>query len=110
MWQSEGAKWRLGRTFHSAVWRYRSGSGLDSSSCLVEPLEYVVINFRNVRICRSAVTVALLLKNDKNRTPALSHKTLAITLTAQVRTFEFVLSHPPYSLHFAPSDCHIFGP
>jgi hypothetical protein len=107
-WQSEGAKWRLGRTFHPAVWRYHAGSDFDSSSCLVEPLQFVVINFCNVRTRRSALTVAHLFKNYTNRTPALSHKTLAIALPAQVRTFEFVLTHPPYSPHFAPSDCHCF--
>ena len=85
-WQSEGAKWRLGRTFHPAVCRYHAWSGLDSSSCLVEPLQFVVINLCNVRTCRSAVTVTQtgLLR--------LSHKTLAIALTAQGRIFEFVLA------------------
>ena len=102
-WQPEGAKWRLGRTFHPAVWRYRAGSGLDSSSCLVETFEFVVIDFCNVRTCHSAVTVAPLFKNYTNKTPALSHKTLAITLPAQVRTFEFgtqfVFRTGAYKLH-----------
>jgi len=49
-------------------------------------------NSCNVRTCRCAVTVAPLFKNYINRTPALSHKTPAIALTAQGRTFEFVLT------------------
>ena len=51
-----------------------------------------------------------MFKNSTNKTPALSHKTLVVTLPAQVRTLDLRLPHAPYSLHFAPSDSHIFGP
>jgi hypothetical protein len=56
---------------------------------LVEPLQFVVINFCNVRTRRSALIVAHLFKNYTKKIPALSHKTLAIALPAQVRAFEF---------------------
>jgi hypothetical protein len=66
-------------------------------------VEFVAINCCNVRTCRSAVTVAPLFKNYTNKTPALSHKTLAVALSAQVRTFEsgtqFVFRTGTYNLH-----------
>jgi len=106
-WQSEGAKWRLGRTFYPAVWRYHAGSGLDSSFCLVELLQFFVINSCNVRTCRCAVTVAPLFKNYISRTPALSHKTPAIALTALLNLFSLIcptvsILHRPTAIFLAP--------
>jgi len=58
----------------------------------------------------SELFVALLSKNFTKRISFLCQKALPMSLPAEVRTLNFVLSHSPYCPSLVPTDFQLSGP